>query len=151
MPECSAKPGRGSKCDKNRSLSKLRAISEMVLPPTSGAKARAACGAHGRLGKEGRCAAGGRPATSAWGAAPNIIRLAHQASLLVHEAVNLATYEQLGLPPALLAHLQAVHTDVSLLGQIAAAAEAKNLVASHLGPRRPGHSLRRRVAESTAR
>jgi ribonuclease BN (tRNA processing enzyme) len=68
---------------------------------------------------------------------PNIIRLAHQADLLVHEAVDLATYEQLGLPPALLAHLQAVHTDVSLLGQIAAAAEAKNLVASHLGPGDP--------------
>jgi hypothetical protein len=27
-----------------------------------------------------------------------------------------------------------LHTDVSLLGQIAAAAEAKNLVASHLSP-----------------
>jgi len=30
---------------------------------------------------------------------------AHQADLLVHEAVELATYEQLGLPPALMAHL----------------------------------------------
>jgi hypothetical protein len=66
MPECSAKPGRGSKCDKNRSLSKLRAISEIVLPPASGAEVRAA-----------------------------------------------------------------------LLGQIAAAAEAENLVASHLGPADP--------------
>jgi ribonuclease BN (tRNA processing enzyme) len=68
---------------------------------------------------------------------PNIIRLAHRADLLVHEAVDLATYEQLGLPPALLAHLQAVHTDVSLLGQIAASAGVKTLVASHLGPGDP--------------
>jgi ribonuclease BN (tRNA processing enzyme) len=63
--------------------------------------------------------------------------MAHHADLLVHEAVDLATYEQLGLPPTLLAHLQAVHTDVSLLGQIASAAGAKDLLASHLGPGDP--------------
>jgi ribonuclease BN (tRNA processing enzyme) len=68
---------------------------------------------------------------------PNIITLARHADLLVHEAVSLATYEGLGLPPALLAHLQAVHTDVTVLGQIAANAGVRALVASHLGPGDP--------------
>jgi ribonuclease BN (tRNA processing enzyme) len=68
---------------------------------------------------------------------PNIITLAHHADLLVHEAVDLAVYEQLGLPPALLDHLKAVHTDVSLLGQIAAESHVRTLVASHLGPGDP--------------
>jgi ribonuclease BN (tRNA processing enzyme) len=68
---------------------------------------------------------------------PNIITLAKDADLLVHEAVDLAVYETLGLPPALLAHLKAVHTDVSLLGQIAADSGVQTLVASHLGPGDP--------------
>jgi ribonuclease BN (tRNA processing enzyme) len=68
---------------------------------------------------------------------PNIITLARHADLLVHEAVDLAVYEGLGLPPALLAHLQAVHTDVTLLGQIAESAGVRALVASHLGPGDP--------------
>jgi ribonuclease BN (tRNA processing enzyme) len=69
---------------------------------------------------------------------PNIITLAQHADLLVHETVDLATYEGLGLPPALLDHLKAVHTDVSLLGQIAAQSCVRTLVASHLGPGDPG-------------
>lgn len=68
---------------------------------------------------------------------PNIITLAQGADLLVHEAVDLAVYETLGLPPPLLAHLQAVHTDVSVLGQIAADSGVRALVASHLGPADP--------------
>ena len=68
---------------------------------------------------------------------PNIITLAQGADLLVHEAVDLAVYETLGLPPALLAHLQSVHTDVTLLGKIAAETGVKTLVASHLGPGDP--------------
>lgn len=68
---------------------------------------------------------------------PNIITLAKDADLMVHEAVDLAVYESLGLPSALLAHLKAVHTDVSLLGQIAAQAGVRTLVASHLGPGDP--------------
>lgn len=68
---------------------------------------------------------------------PNIITLAHHADLLVHEAVDLAVYEGLGLPPALLAHLRAVHTDVTVLGQIAQSAGVRALVATHLGPGDP--------------
>ncbi len=68
---------------------------------------------------------------------PNIITLARNADLLVHEAVDLAVYESLGLPPALLAHLEAVHTDVTLLGQIAVESGVRTLVASHLGPGDP--------------
>jgi ribonuclease BN (tRNA processing enzyme) len=67
----------------------------------------------------------------------NIITLAQGADLLVHEAVSLATYEGLGLPPALLEHLRLVHTDVSLLGQIARSAGVGAVVASHLGPGDP--------------
>jgi ribonuclease BN (tRNA processing enzyme) len=68
---------------------------------------------------------------------PNIPALAHHADLLVHEVVDLAAFAGQGLPPALLAHLAAVHTDVTLLGGIAAASEVNALVATHLGPGDP--------------
>jgi ribonuclease BN (tRNA processing enzyme) len=69
---------------------------------------------------------------------PNIPALARQADVLVHEVVDLAAFAGLGLPPALLAHLAAVHTDVTLLGGIAAASDAGALVATHLSPADPG-------------
>jgi ribonuclease BN (tRNA processing enzyme) len=68
---------------------------------------------------------------------PNIPALAGDADVLVHEAVDIAAFAGLGLPPALLAHLRAVHTDISLLGGIAAQAGVKALVATHLGPGDP--------------
>ena len=68
---------------------------------------------------------------------PNIPALARQADVLVHEVVDIAAFAGLGLPPALLAHLRAVHTDVPLLGRIAAEAGVKTLVATHLGPGDP--------------
>ena len=68
---------------------------------------------------------------------PNIPKLAHHADVLVHEVVDLAAFAGLGFPPALLAHLRAVHTDVSLLGGIAVEAGAKALVATHLSPGAP--------------
>jgi ribonuclease BN (tRNA processing enzyme) len=68
---------------------------------------------------------------------PNVIALAQGADLLVHEAVDLTVYAGLGLPPALLAHLQAVHTDVTQLGRIAVESGVRTLVASHLGPGDP--------------
>jgi ribonuclease BN (tRNA processing enzyme) len=68
---------------------------------------------------------------------PNIPKLAHHADLLMHEVVDLAAFAGLGFPPALLAHLRAVHTDVSLLGGIAAEAGVKALAATHLSPGAP--------------
>jgi ribonuclease BN (tRNA processing enzyme) len=70
-------------------------------------------------------------------ATPNIPTLAKHADILVHEVVDLAAFQGQGLPPALIAHLAAVHTDVSLLGGIAAAADAKSLVVTHLSPGDP--------------
>ncbi|MGH3248357.1 MAG: MBL fold metallo-hydrolase [Trebonia sp.] len=68
---------------------------------------------------------------------PNIPKLARRADLLVHEVVDLAAFTGPGFPPALLAHLRAVHTDVTLLGGIAAEADAKALVTTHFSPSDP--------------
>jgi ribonuclease BN (tRNA processing enzyme) len=68
---------------------------------------------------------------------PNIPALARDAGLLVHEVVDLAAFSGPGFPPALVAHLQAVHTDVTLLGAIAAEAGVKALTATHLSPADP--------------
>lgn len=64
----------------------------------------------------------------------NMTRLAHRADVLVHEAAALDVLPGLGLPPALLDHIRAVHTDVAELGEIAAAAEVGSLVVNHLSP-----------------
>jgi ribonuclease BN (tRNA processing enzyme) len=68
---------------------------------------------------------------------PNIPALARDADLLVHEVVDLAAFSGPGFPPALVAHLQAVHTDVTALGAIAAEAGVKALAATHLSPADP--------------
>lgn len=65
---------------------------------------------------------------------PNIPVLAHGTDLLVHEAASVTALAAQGAPPALIAHTEQDHTDVSLLGGIAAASGAKALWASHLGP-----------------
>jgi ribonuclease BN (tRNA processing enzyme) len=70
-------------------------------------------------------------------ATPNIPALAQQADLLVHEVVDIAAFAGQGLPPALLAHLGAVHTDVTLLGGIAAESGVQALAATHLSPGDP--------------
>ena len=68
---------------------------------------------------------------------PNIVTLAKGADLLVHEVVDLAAFAGLGLPQALITHLADVHTDVTLLGEIAAEAGVGELVTTHLGPPDP--------------
>nr|WP_237556163.1 MBL fold metallo-hydrolase [Streptomyces sp. SID5914] len=65
---------------------------------------------------------------------PNIPRLARHADLLLHEAVDLAAIESLGGTPAGITHMRDTHTDVSLLGQIAAESDVPALVVTHLGP-----------------
>ena len=67
----------------------------------------------------------------------NMTRLAHRADVLVHEAAALDALPGLGLRPALLEHIRAVHTDVDDLGEIAAEAEVGSLVVSHLSPGNP--------------
>jgi ribonuclease BN (tRNA processing enzyme) len=65
---------------------------------------------------------------------PNIVTLARDADVLVHEAIHPDGLAGLGLPQALLDHIRTVHTDVADLGRIAAEAGVGTVVASHLGP-----------------
>lgn len=71
---------------------------------------------------------------------PNLIDLAHGADFLVHEVIDerwLAEFIAT-LPPAvggpLGEHLVSAHTTIEQVGQVAQAAEVKNLVLSHLIP-----------------
>ena len=68
---------------------------------------------------------------------PNIPTLAAGVDVLVHEAVDLAYFEAAGTPATLLDHLEKVHTDVTKLGAIAADADARSLVVTHLSPGDP--------------
>nr|WP_243875967.1 MBL fold metallo-hydrolase [Streptomyces sp. 846.5] len=65
---------------------------------------------------------------------PNVITLARNADVLVHETIYPAGFARLGLSQALLNHILTVHTDVAELGRIAAEADAGMLVTTHLGP-----------------
>ncbi|HWU20954.1 MAG TPA: MBL fold metallo-hydrolase [Nocardioides sp.] len=68
---------------------------------------------------------------------PNLVRLAKDADILVHEAIDL---EALGdLPPAALDHLKQSHTSVADVGKVAEAAGVETLVLSHLVP--SAHSI----------
>ncbi|MGP2439839.1 MBL fold metallo-hydrolase [Streptomyces sp. JW3] len=71
------------------------------------------------------------------GPTPNIPRLAKGADVLVHEAADMAALPELGYPTATIDHIRAVHTDVTLLGGIAAEAGVRTLMASHLTPGDP--------------
>ncbi|WP_328353395.1 MBL fold metallo-hydrolase [Streptomyces sp. NBC_00445] len=68
---------------------------------------------------------------------PNIITLARNADVLVHEALHPDGLASLGLPQSLIDHILVTHTDVSELGRIAAEAGAGALVATHLSPGNP--------------
>ncbi|MCT9082959.1 MBL fold metallo-hydrolase [Streptomyces fulvoviolaceus] len=68
---------------------------------------------------------------------PNVITLARNADVLVHEALYPEGLAGLGLPQSLIDHILATHTDVAELGRIAAEADAGALVATHLGPGDP--------------
>jgi ribonuclease BN (tRNA processing enzyme) len=68
---------------------------------------------------------------------PNIPTLAHGADLLVHEAADFDALSRTGYPPAALAHIRAVHTDVGLLGSVAREAEVGGLVLTHFTPADP--------------
>ncbi len=65
---------------------------------------------------------------------PNMVTLAKGADVLVHEAIDLDFLTGRQIPPALRAHLENSHTDVTKVGGIAQAAGVKTLVLSHLVP-----------------
>lgn len=72
---------------------------------------------------------------------PNMIRLARNADILVHEVVNIGFYERT-LPPgpatdAFIGHLRDSHTPVDEVGLVARAANVKHLVLSHFAPGDP--------------
>ncbi|MEU9448765.1 MBL fold metallo-hydrolase [Streptomyces sp. NPDC048277] len=68
---------------------------------------------------------------------PNVIALARDADVLVHEALYPDGLAGLGLPQSLIDHILTTHTDVAQLGRIAAESGARTLVATHLGPGDP--------------
>lgn len=74
----------------------------------------------------------------------NLLRLARDTDILVHEAVNLDGFKG---PPALADHLLEGHVEIQKVGGVAARAGAKALVISHIGDLVHGHADR---AEWTA-
>jgi len=75
----------------------------------------------------------------------NLIRLARNADVLVHEVIDVAWIDALFPPPttareeALKAHLLNSHTTIEDVGAVAEQANAKTLVLSHIAP---GHAPR---------
>lgn len=67
----------------------------------------------------------------------NLAHLAADTDILVHEAVSIDYFVRLGLPPALIAHLEETHTSPEDVGRIATTAGAMSVVLSHLGPGDP--------------
>ncbi|WP_246633636.1 MBL fold metallo-hydrolase [Pseudonocardia nigra] len=70
-------------------------------------------------------------------ASSNLVRLARAADVLVHEVIETSYYEAQNWPPGRLAHLRESFTDVSEVGAVAAAADVRTLVLSHLAPGDP--------------
>ncbi|MEU2349454.1 MBL fold metallo-hydrolase [Modestobacter sp. NPDC049651] len=64
---------------------------------------------------------------------PNTVRLAQDADVLVHEAIDLDYYLAQDLPEAYVQHLADSHTDLEGAGRVAAQAGVGALVLSHLG------------------
>lgn len=67
----------------------------------------------------------------------DLISLAQDCDLLIHETVNTALFEQQGLPASVVQHMREVHTDIGEIGEIADAARARRVVLSHLAPADP--------------
>lgn len=68
----------------------------------------------------------------------NVIKLAKDCDILVHEVIDVNFYANfLGIDPALLTHLTRSHTDVNVLGGLAERAGADRLVLNHLVPADP--------------
>ncbi|MDR7303653.1 MBL fold metallo-hydrolase [Haloactinomyces albus] len=70
-------------------------------------------------------------------ASANLVRLADDVDILVHEVIDLDWVAEQNVPDSLLKHLAASHTDVNRVGAIAERAGAKTLVLNHLVPGDP--------------
>jgi ribonuclease BN (tRNA processing enzyme) len=70
-------------------------------------------------------------------ASDNIVRLARDADILVHEVLDLQFYQSLGVPPPLLEHFKRAHTLTTEVGRIAQRAGVDSLVLAHLVPSNP--------------
>lgn len=66
-----------------------------------------------------------------------LVTLARGCDLLVHEVVDTSWFEKQGMPKRLVTHMREVHTDVSEIGEVAAAVRARRVVLSHLAPADP--------------
>ncbi len=71
-------------------------------------------------------------------ASDNVVRIAQDAEVLVHEVLDLEFYEQLGVPAPLLEHFKQGHTLTTEIGALAQRAGVQKLVLSHLVPSNPG-------------
>ncbi|GAA1706906.1 hypothetical protein GCM10009745_63460 [Kribbella yunnanensis] len=67
-------------------------------------------------------------------ASTNLARLATHTALLVHEIMHVRAMLHAGVPAAFVDFLHSVHTDVSEVGAVAAAADARSLASSHVVP-----------------
>ena len=70
-------------------------------------------------------------------ASDNVVRLARDADILVHEVLDLEFYERLGVPAPLLEHFKQGHTLTTEIGALAQRAGVHTLVLSHLVPSNP--------------
>ena len=76
----------------------------------------------------------------------NLIRLAENADLLVHEVMHIPYYAESGYPQALLDFFARSHTTPEQVGEVAASAGVDHVALSHIGPGDP-----REVADATWR
>ncbi|MGW0886415.1 MBL fold metallo-hydrolase [Streptomyces sp. NPDC002671] len=67
----------------------------------------------------------------------NIPALAKDASVLVHEVIDTAWFQEQGLPAPVIAHMQDVHTPISAIGRIGAESGADKVVLTHFSPGDP--------------
>jgi ribonuclease BN (tRNA processing enzyme) len=64
----------------------------------------------------------------------NMVTLAKGADVLVHEAVDLAYFQEHGYSPTLLAHQKESHTDIGDVAKVAQQAGVPCVIVSHLAP-----------------
>lgn len=76
----------------------------------------------------------------------NAIRLAQDADLLVHEVMHIPYYADAGYPQALLDFFASSHTTPEQVGEVATAADVRQVALSHIGPGDP-----REVSDNTWR
>jgi ribonuclease BN (tRNA processing enzyme) len=67
----------------------------------------------------------------------DLIALAQEADILVHQVADLGYLERHGTGSAELARMAALHTDVTEVGGVAARARARELILSHYLPADP--------------